>query len=379
MTVKSWDRTQAIGPSSPGFPYPRIRDVYAQNGTNATRAERLARVYKVHAYNMTRNRFCKPAMTVAFGANTYNTSTDTCGAQPVYPAIPAPNNDKAVGKLLDKWRSSEINVGVTIGEGREAVEMMVNRSLAIANSARALHQRNFGGAIAALAGISRYDKHNAYKLMTSRNLAGAWLELQYGWRPLLNDIFAAADLVKTTPRSGVFRASEKELGTITANAPFPAADVMSIKCERRLHLMVKVTNVATLPERFGLSDPFSVMWELTRFSFVADWFLPIGDSLRALHAKQAMKTSEASTTAIRQDVAQFRVRSGQKYGSWTAKSSAIAEFNSVTMQRTISFGVPNSWGIVDQVPGLLIPTWDPPVTRLFNAAALARTNLMKLR
>lgn len=379
MTVKSWDRTQAIGSSSPGFPYPRIRDAYAQNGTNATRAERLARIYKVHAYNMTRTRYSKPAITVKLGATTYNTNTDTCGAQPVIPAIPIPNNDKAVGKLLDKWRSSSINVGVTLGEGREAVEMIVNRSLAIANSAKALRHGNFGGAMAALAGISRSDKRNAWKRMTSRDFAGAWLELQYGWKPLLSDIYAASDLVKTKPRAGVFRSSEKELGTITANAPFPAGDVMSIKCERRLHLMVKVTNTASLPERLGLSDPFSVAWELTRFSFVADWFLPIGDSLRAAHAKQAMKTSEASTTTIRQDVSQFRVRSGHTYGSWTATSGGIAEFNSVTMQRTVSFGVPNSWGIVDQVPGLLIPTWDPPVTRLFNAAALARTNLMKLR
>lgn len=381
MTVKSWERLQLIGSASPGMSDPKIYDAYSQNGTNATRAERLARIYKVHAYNMTRNRYKKPAIVVtAFGSN-YNTSTDSCGAQPKYPDLPPPSSDKAVAKLLSKWRASDINVGVTVGESREAVDMMKDRVLSIASAARELRRKNFGGALASLAGVSHSDKRGAFKRMTSGNFASAWLELQYGWKPLLNDIYAASDVVsgKAKPRNGVFRSSEKETGVITADLPFPPGDVVTIKCERRVNLMVKVTNQATLPERLGLTDPFSIGWELTRFSFVADWFLPIGDSLLAAHAKLAMKTSEASTTQITRMVCQLRVRSGHTYGFWKCLSDAVAEFNYVTMSRTVSFGVPGSWGVVDQVPGLLTPTWDPPLQRLLNAAALARTNLIRLK
>lgn len=382
MTVKSWTKDQFTGTASTGFIRPRIFDGYSQNGSNATRSERLARVYKVHPYNMTRNRYVKPAITVQLG-NTgpiYNTSTDTCGAQPVNPTLLIPDQSKAIAKLLDKWRQSDINIGVTVGEGREAADMMVDRMVSLARSARELRRGNFGGALAALAGVPKSDRRGAYKHITSRNFAGAWLELQYGWKPLLNDIYAAADFVKPKPCKAVFRSSEKTTGVIgTSGGNYPASDVVTVKCERRLHLMVKVTNQPTWEERLGLTDPMTIIWELSRFSFVADWFLPIGDTLAAQHAKRAMKTSEASTTTITQYVSQLRVRSGTKYGSWTARSSGMAEFNYVTMQRTVSFGLPGSWGIADQIPALLTPTWDPAVTRLANAAALARNNLTKLR
>lgn len=379
MTIRSWTKDQFTGTASTGFIRPRIYDGYSQNGINATRAERLARIWKVHAYNMSRTRYKKPAITVKLGAapTLYQTSTDTCGAQPVYSAIPLPSSDKAVAKLLQKWRASDINIGVTIGEGREAADMMVDRMSKIARSARELRRMNFGGALAALAGVGKSDRRGAYKHMTTRNFASAWLELQYGWKPLLNDIYAAADFVKPKPRKTVFRSQEKETGTITCNQS--AVEVVVVKCERRLCLMVEVKNEASVEERLGLTDPFSIGWELTRFSFVADWFLPIGDSLQAVHAKQVMKTSMASTTDITQRVSQLRVRSGHQYGSWTAMSDGVAEFNSVSMQRTVSFGVPSGWGIVDQIPGLLTPTWDPPVQRLLNAAALARTTLTRLR
>lgn len=381
MTVKSWNKTQFTGTASPGFQRPVIHDDYAQNGTNATRAERLAGVYKVHPYNMARNRYQKPAMKVSLvgGTIVYNTSTDSCGAQPVYPDIPMPDNSKAIAKLLQKWRDSDINVGVTIGEGREAVSMMVDRMTSIAKSANALRKGNLGGALAALAKVSKSDKRRAWKQITTRNFASAWLELRYGWIPLLNDIYGAADFVKPKPLRIVIRSSEKVKGTITGTQNFPPGDVISVKCERSLHLMVKVTNSADNFERMGLRDPYTLAWELTRFSFVADWFLPIGDTLAANHAKRAMKVSEASTSQVLKLVSQFRVRSGTKYGNFVAKSDGLAEFNSVSMQRTVSFGVPGSWGIVDQIPALLTPTWDPPVARLISAAALARVALTKLR
>lgn len=379
MTTRSWERKQKTGSASPGFAEPTIYDAYSQDGTNATRAERAAGIYKVHAYSMTRNRYSKPSVVVGFGKDLYNGSTDTCGAQPLYPNLPVPSSDAAVAKLLQKWRNSDINIGVTIGEGKEAADMIIDRSISIARAARELRRKNFGGALANLAGVSRADRAGALKRMNSGHAAQAWLELQYGWKPLLNDIYGAADLLKTESKAGVFRASEKSTGTILGASGFPNADVTTIKCERRVHLMVKVTNNASAPERLGLTDPLSIIWELTPWSFVADWFLPIGDSILATHAKLAMKTSEACTTQITEMVCQLHVHSGQVYGFWTAKSDGMAEFNYVTITRTVSFGVPNSWGIVDQIPGVLTPASDPHLTRVLNAAALARTNIRSLR
>lgn len=377
MTNKSWDKKNE-GSSSPGFAKPIQRDVYSQAGANASRSERKSKIWNPHAYNMTRNRLTKPRVVVSLGTTQYQGSTDTCGAQPVFPTIPTPNSNKAIAKLLAKWRGSDFNLGVSLGEGRESVRLMADRMISIAQSARALRKGNFGGAVAALAHMSRKQKRDAFKRLNSGDLAGAWLEMQYGWKPLLNDIHNLADLVskEMKPRRGkIIRASEKETGVILAAGSFPQADCITIKCERRVHVMVRVRNEPSIPERLGLTDPSSILWELTSLSFVADWFLPIGDSLAAIHAKQAMKVSQACTTQIRQDVCQLRVRSGKKYGSWTSQSDAIALFNNVTMERTVSFGVPPAWGATEQTPSRIIEDWDPSLKRLANATALVVSNL----
>jgi hypothetical protein len=39
----------------------------------------------------------------------------------------------------------------------------------------------------------------------------------------------------------------------------------------------------------GLSDPLSVAWEVVPFSFVLDWFLPIGNYIESFSAERGLK------------------------------------------------------------------------------------------
>jgi hypothetical protein len=45
----------------------------------------------------------------------------------------------------------------------------------------------------------------------------------------------------------------------------------------------------TVNQSLGLADPLSVAWELTPWSFVVDWFLPVGDYLNARGALRTIK------------------------------------------------------------------------------------------
>lgn len=379
MTTKSWDRTMYTGIASPGFAKPSIRDGYSQSGTNATHAEKLAGVYNDHAYSMSRSRWVKPACIAGFGTGQYNTSTDTFGAQPTFDTVPLPDINNIIVKLLSKWRNSDLDLGVTIGEGREAVGMMTKRLSQLASSANLLRKGNFGGAIAVLGGMSAATKRAALREVRSHNFANAWLELQYGWKPLVNDIYSASDFVKLKGRTGTIRASDREINRSGhGTSVYPAGDMVVIRNDRRRHLKVEVGNVPDSVERLGLSDPFNVMWNLVPWSFVVDWFLPIGDVLQAQHARRVMKIISCCDTSVFERVCQMPVRSGQKYGSFTCLSSAIAEFNYVTMTRVVSTALPPSWGIVEQIPNRLIPTWDPSLLRLANGAALVRSSLGKL-
>lgn len=47
--------------------------------------------------------------------------------------------------------------------------------------------------------------------------------------------------------------------------------------------------------RLGLKDPLSIAWELVPYSFVADWFIPIGAWLQARGLQQAVKGTFVSS------------------------------------------------------------------------------------
>ena len=383
MTIRSWDRTTITGTSEAGYPAPYKRDTYSQNGANASRADRLARKYGDHPYTASRKRYTQPASTVRiyWDTNIRKTNVSTFGAWASFETVPPPDLTKVVNKLLEKWRGSTINAGVTIGEGKESAQMIIDNLNAIANSARELRRKNFGGALAALAKVPKNDRRKALKAMSGGYFANAWLELQYGWKPLINDIYAYAEFVKTEPQKNIIRASKREYGYgCTGLGSYPTSDVVVQVNESRRHLKVTVLNEPSIYERLGLTDPGTIAWELIPFSFVVDWFLPIGDLLVALHAKGAMKVRWCCDTQFSQKKAQLPVTAGKQYGQYVCHTSAIASFDEMSIKRQVYPSLPSVWQLLgNQVARTMIVRNDPVMDHLANAAALARSQLNKLK
>ncbi len=112
-----------------------------------------------------------------------------------------------------------------------------------------------------------------------------WLEYSYGWRPLLMDVEEAmkAVYVLTNPRRSQQYIVRKRLlqPWITTNHPKGAACfyVNQYQLTSKLHL--ELYEDWTPWQSLGLADPAVVAWELVPFSFVVDWFVPIGQYLEA--------------------------------------------------------------------------------------------------
>jgi hypothetical protein len=68
---------------------------------------------------------------------------------------------------------------------------------------------------------------------------------------------------------------------------------MSVEHRKGITCTLKEVDVVGLS---GLKDPLSVAWELLPYSFVADWFIPIGDFLQARGLSQALTGSFVSST-----------------------------------------------------------------------------------
>ena len=199
---------------------------------------------------------------------------------------------KLIGKLREKISGSDFNLAVMLGEGRETLRMIGDTAIRIAKGLHHLRKGDLAGtARSLLEGTSRKPL-KPYKTMrpfrpTVDRMSSHWLELQYGWKPLLKDVQAGAEFVAhklSVPQQQTYRMSLMKEARAEQLGPdqsiFPGVKAWSHRQIRR-SLIVRVKEPPSLIAQLGLLDPEIVAWELLPFSFVADWFIPIGSWLEA--------------------------------------------------------------------------------------------------
>lgn len=120
-------------------------------------------------------------------------------------------------------------------------------------------------------------------------IGNSWLQFQYGWKPLISDVYNACDeatrvIVKNLTVRG--SATERYDNTHTRAFPINAPNLGSYHRIGMQSCRIRCTY--QLPEKsFSLArwtslNPVSIAWELMPYSFVIDWFLDVGSTLRSL-------------------------------------------------------------------------------------------------
>lgn len=122
-------------------------------------------------------------------------------------------------------------------------------------------------------------------------MTGKWLEYRYGWMPLVNSVWSAFENIARTVEAKeveiVARAgARKELEQIlrlrsNTFGTFPVVQKDVSRSRIMLVYRFKLVDRSRLWDWTSL-NPATIAWELLPFSFVADWFVSVGDSLRAL-------------------------------------------------------------------------------------------------
>lgn len=139
-------------------------------------------------------------------------------------------------------------------------------------------------------------KTNASKIQ--RNLNRAHLEYDYGWRPLLSDIHTAVGLLENPyPKAKV------RVGTRTRNwTPWPGSPPYGWWSTHSCSMgaVVHVDNPGLYrASSAGLINPLSVAWELVPFSFLIDWFVPVGSLISSLTDLVGVSLEKDYTTNFR--------------------------------------------------------------------------------
>jgi hypothetical protein len=134
---------------------------------------------------------------------------------------------------------------------------------------------------------------------TAKAAGTAWLQWRYGWQQLYYDIAAAREALKYPIRRFV----DGQVGNTVITTDSGEDTVpTSVHCEfvqawsRTTDLSARARFVGRLRAETvnALLDVPTTGWELIPFSWVADWFISIGDVLRAWKVKRSCDAVAAS-------------------------------------------------------------------------------------
>jgi hypothetical protein len=136
---------------------------------------------------------------------------------------------------------------------------------------------------------------------TAKAASQAWLEWRYGWRTLGYDLENIVDLVNNPVQSLIVSGSCSETGNASSTyvdewttGIASWVDTGTISASRSIRArVIGRWNGRSL--RVVTSIPIT-LWEVVPFSFVADWFVNVGDVLSAWEAKMHLSTIHSSVS-----------------------------------------------------------------------------------
>lgn len=341
------------------------------------------------------NPYWPPGLSQSYGA----VMRDHCAPSWIATNLLDANDQiKLVNRLREKMQGTDFNTSVFLGEGHQALSMIATAARRIAYSLTHLKRGRVADAISALvktpssprsfdasgmpgarsvaaqiksaqlkavkdgyaAWVKTLSKPERRLLSkqdyarkrlailrdldlsayTPKQFASWWLEISYGWMPLLKDAEEGAQFLAhqlNVPLQTTFRTSVrkeiklKHVTTWQAYGGLYDATGGSTRTHRR-SLIAKISEKDSIPKLLGLTTLESVAWELTPWSFVVDWFIPIGDWLTARGHAQGLKgtfiTSDKQVGINHTPTGDF---------SYTVNAWAPAQYRSVNFSRTISY------------------------------------------
>lgn len=289
----------------------------------------------------------QPVRMNLFGGYDYNVRSATAGVRP-FEDPPTPSNIKALSNLSEKFKQSDFNLAVTAGESREAWHMIADRVFSFSEALKQTKRGNLSGALRAMGSTKRASR-KAKRKLDSGDVSGSFLELQYGWVPLMSDIYAASELMNSPKieRQSIRTSVHTTGPDAKAYLAQYNGDLRTLDNKRTVYHIAKMsTKEVNMAVRLGLAQPLSVAWELTTLSFVADWFLPISDLIQAVEASYLLPIGKYIKTDVLRQHSQLTLNAGDHCWGYSdyaiALDSGILVYKGTTMTRTVGAGAPSN-------------------------------------
>jgi hypothetical protein len=246
-----------------------------------------------------------------YGTSFYQGAVNAGGNYYVAPVgMPSSVESNLVIKTRNKLKNMHVNLAQAFAEREQTTRLVGSNLVRLAQIVRNVYgaKKHFN---------KRYWRYlrNKWK---KEDFFNYWLEIQYGWKPLVSDCYGAVAALKkreeeagrglVTVKSG-HRYNEEEIigrGGAVGASQYTFERVRKIEHRAYMRLDFLQSNSAPIGTltQLGITNPLELAWELLPWSFVADWFVPVGDYLSSLDATrgwdfQGGSLSSKSTVEVR--------------------------------------------------------------------------------
>lgn len=214
--------------------------------------------------------------------------------------------NKVKQQVMANLKGQDINLSVDFAERDKTARMIAHAFTRIAKSRRALMSGNFVGAAQALGlSITKKLRMRSKVWSQTRDLSSGWLELQYGWKPLIQSVYGAAAYLSRSHVNSEYRVFHARGSINDTNQERSESTHSRLTIDTSVNMTKKVTLKVRLTspvladlQSLGITNPAFTAWELVPFSFVVDWAIPIGSFLSQLDASMGYSFAGASMTTF---------------------------------------------------------------------------------
>lgn len=209
--------------------------------------------------------------------------------------VPQDVIDEAVSKWYNKLADFRANIAADIATWRQTAAGVTSITSRLAEAAKCLRRRNMHGLADAL-GIARPGELRS-------NFAGAWLQLQYGWLPLLSDIHELVSIESQRAARAKVRSSSMRQSVASIDYPNwdqPLFGRVDISDKVTVRAVVTADNPLQMQaNQLGLDNPALLAWELLPYSFILDWYIPVSGFMQNRNATDGFEIVDACVTSTR--------------------------------------------------------------------------------
>lgn len=216
-----------------------------------------------------------------------------------FPMTNANTTARALTECLNKLKAADLNLSEAIATVDQTLGMLAGALIELYASLRTAHKFLKGDssqlkALRSALQSSRRGVRRKLLAKVNRATTNRWLEYQYGWHPLMQDIKTIVEALKD--QSKKFNGSrvsatrnvsyEESLPAFYPQSVGALAQVQgSITSGAKVRLDAVITDLDTyLLDKVGLANFGLLLWEIVPFSFVIDWIMPIGNVIQAFSA-----------------------------------------------------------------------------------------------